>query len=193
MRKLYLTLLVITFQFLIIFGLAYTNQVVIDEGIEMHLKLAPVDPRDPFRGDYVILNYEDSEVTYSYYSESAQNQEPRVGRDVYVSFSNYGNSYKSWTQSRVYLDKNNIYDSKNVVYLKGVIRSVVRTDSQGDCDDCYRNYKLRVEYGIEEYFIEEESGWDLPDFSNGYGVVFVDRNSGKAVLKEVEVDGKKWP
>jgi len=189
--------LVIAAQLLVVLGLAFSQQLVIDKGLEVHLSLVPRDPRDQFRGDYVVLNYNISSVDYN--RNGSYDSKPNVGDTVYVTLNNYSSNRNNWSVYSVELDKNDVYSGNNYVTLAGQITSI---NFKGNCtiDDtnsnnyCYREqYQLRVNYGIETYYIPEGSGQNLPSFQNAYAIVFVDQKSYKPVLKEVRIDGKKWP
>ena len=57
------------FWLIIIIGFIASKEFTLQTGEEVILKTRPVDPRDLFRGDYVILNYEISSVDVSGYKE----------------------------------------------------------------------------------------------------------------------------
>jgi uncharacterized membrane-anchored protein len=195
-KRFLLPTLVIVFQLLLLSVLAVSQQTVVYKGVEMHLPLEPMDPRDPFRGDYVRLNYEISQVEYE--RDTTYQEKPKLGQKVYVEMNNYSRSPKAWRVSEVDLEEPDSSNSSEWVHIQGEVtdvRQLQACDLENDeNEDCYaEKYRLSVDYGIEEYFIEERSGWDLPSFENAHGVVFVDPESHKAVLKEVRVDGKKWP
>jgi len=217
-----LTLLVIVAQLIILTGLIASKQFVLTNGVEVRLALEPVDPRDPFRGDYVILNYEISNVEgYAYYTEDM----PVVGEEVYIRLSrnSYQNPNRVWSAGDVitkddYEWKRGNYNDGHV-FIKGTVtRSNKKTTeetkeicnnvildeesrtwiSEENCEthtqyDTTPKYEARIEYNIEEKFIPEESGWDLPNFEDAYAVVFINPNNGEAVLDKIMVNGKEWP
>ena len=53
-------------------------------GVEIVLESRPVDPRDPVRGDYVILGYRAERL------DGLPGARPRAGEEVYVVFEHRG-------------------------------------------------------------------------------------------------------
>src|SRR5688500_4585292 len=68
-------------QILAVLGFAGMREAAVRLGTEVILATVPVDPRDLFRGDYVVLNYEIS---------SLHACEPKEGRDAYVALTEDG-------------------------------------------------------------------------------------------------------
>jgi len=56
-------LIIVLFQILILVGLMGFNEANLAFGKSVVLQTAPVDPRDIFRGDYVVLRYEISTLS----------------------------------------------------------------------------------------------------------------------------------
>ena len=57
-----LVLLFVVAQVLVLAFMAGKREFIVHAGERIHLRTAPVDPRDLFRGDFVRLNYEVSSV-----------------------------------------------------------------------------------------------------------------------------------
>jgi len=123
------------FWMIILGGFIITKEFIVQTGTEILLKTEPVDPRDLFRGDYVVLRYEISRINHVYANNIKE------GDWVYVILS---------------LDANNVAHVLNVskrpprngVFIKG--RVINRNADSID-----------VEYGIESYFISEGSGHEI--------------------------------
>jgi uncharacterized membrane-anchored protein len=107
-------------------------------GQEIRLKTVPVDPRDIFYGDYVILQYEISTISKELWFESEQ---PEYGDRVYVVLEKEGDYHKVASVSEVKLEL-----GANDVLLRG--RYLY--DMNGN--------EMYIEYGIERYFIPEGTG-----------------------------------
>jgi len=73
-------ILAIVLQILIIFGIIIFKMIVLTGGTEVLLKIEPVDPRDPFRGDYVTFRYNISNLDFYLFS----NKQIKNGDTVYV-------------------------------------------------------------------------------------------------------------
>ncbi len=99
------------------------------------LRVVPVDPRDLFRGDYVILNYEISRIP----SEGISGQLGQVGvfeqgRTVYVSLVPEDDG-RHWRADRF------SFEQPSGLSIRGTI-------TRG----------RRIEFGIESYFVQEGEG-----------------------------------
>jgi uncharacterized membrane-anchored protein len=136
----------------------------------VHLAVGPVDPRDPFRGDYVTLTYDISNIE----TDELIGNRYAYG-DIYVELREGDNGL--WEAVAIHDDRDREFS--NTVLLKGEA-------------DYRSGGSLRVEYGIEELFIPEGSGEDIPwERREDIAVeIKVDR-FGNAVLRHLLVDGEK--
>ena len=161
--------LVIAFQLFIIISLIIFKYSILTGGVEIFLKIAPVDPRDLLRGDYVTFRYADISQLNFY------DQNFIVGDTVYVLLKK-GDKY--WRVSGYPTE--NKPKEENSIFIKGKISSVNKNS-------------INVRYGIEEYFIAEGTGRTF-NFAGKEAVakVSVDKD-GNAVLKQLYIDGEVWP
>jgi len=108
-------------------------------GDSILVRVQPVDPRDLFRGDYVILGYEFSRVPQKgvegLSDVSNSRQEEWAGRTVYVTLVPEPDG-KHWRS-----DKFSINMPNGGKFLRGSIGRFGR-----------------IEYGIESYFVQEGQG-----------------------------------
>jgi len=133
-------------------------------GTTIRVATMPIDPRDFFRGDFVILSYEFSNPR----SISPGVHNYTNGQTVFVTMEQDGELWKATNISRT--------RPKEDVFLRGVYR---------------RN---RIEYGIESYFVQEGTGkpiedamrWNNRDRTSVVVELAVAPN-GKASIKTVEV------
>jgi uncharacterized membrane-anchored protein len=145
---------------------AGVREIMLQTGREYLLETRPVDPRDIFRGDYVVLGYEISSLNYCCY---------QVGETIYVMLEErdgvaraVGHQHEPPTDARP--------------FIRGQVTRV--TSGSGRPID--------VEYGIESYFVPEGTGRDIEArIRQGNGAVHVrvavDR-FGTAVIKELVMD-----
>ncbi|MAF20865.1 MAG: hypothetical protein CMI55_04300 [Parcubacteria group bacterium] len=184
-------IIAIGIQVLIILIMIIFKLAVLTGGTEVILRIEPVDPRDPLRGDYVTFQYDISNISsYQLRDASVQN-----GQTVYVVLrSGYGGS---WRVSEVLKNK----PSNNSVFIKGAIKSGadqpkpesflikgVRQIPEDNFED-----DLNIVYGIEEYFIPEGAGRDFNFWNKDVlAKVILDEN-GNAIIKQIFVDGNPWP
>jgi uncharacterized membrane-anchored protein len=133
------------------------------------LRVLPVDPRDPLRGDYAILNFEISTVPFpAGWAEQSYGTvwvrlapgEDGLHEAVATSFAPPGNLAPGEYAVRAWLDGRRWDD------------------------------RLRVRYEIEKFFVPEGFGV-LPDGDTRAQVAITPR--GALQLKGVQVDGRRWP
>ena len=182
-----------------------------DTGTKVVLQTIPVDPRDLLRGEYVALRYEISEVTVEnircyrlclgYDLEDTSNR-PRSrkeflssiqGENIYILLTKQ--PYRPETQTTppdsswyVY-DINDSYSFDNKpegiesVIIKGRIDEVEEIFTEIDS-----LIRISVDYGIEQYFIEEGKG-TVVENADDVKVVTKIANNGKAFITDLIVDG----
>jgi len=177
-------ILAIVLQILIIFGIIIFKMIVLTGGTEVLLKIEPVDPRDPFRGDYVTFRYDISNLDFYLFS----NKQIKNGDTVYVILQK---DKKYWTAQTVQKTKPT---AENQIFIKGkVVSGGSMSQAETFSHQRFSRPDLHVIYGIEEYYIPEGKARGF-SFWNKEVVakVSVDEN-GNAVLKQIYVDNKVWP
>ena len=135
-------ILAISAQLLIIFGIILFKLSVLSGGTVVTLEIAPVDPRDPLRGDYVTFQYDISQVN-SYSHKSIRN-----GETVYVPL--YTSSFDSHWQAGSSITKKLPENQGNKVYIKGTVLSggdPAKSVSKTSFGNSSKN--LRIKYNIE--------------------------------------------
>jgi len=162
--------LAIGLQVLIILMIIVFKYSIISGGVDVILRIQPIDPRDPLRGDYITFTYNISRLSNYLVKEKGL----KAGDTVYVVLRE-GKTY--WTPVRVSKVRPDFSES---FFIKGKVSSV-------------SNQNLRIVYGIEEYFIPEDKGRNF-SFANKFvtAKVSLDKN-GNPVLRQVYVDNKPWP
>lgn len=194
---------VILMQVLVILAVVVYENAISLSGKEIFLQIAPVDPRDYLRGDYVTFRYQEiSSINQDYF-----NYMPAVGDTVYVplieqsggvwglSYYNKIGKQKDLTSARYGTFTGGV--AKNTVFLKGVVKQANSTDGGLFANPWERQNNggaVVIEYkNLEQYFVPEGKGQNF-NFGNDRVVakISVDE-SGNAVLKQLYVDDKPWP
>ena len=135
----------VALQFLVLAYMAGEREWIVRTGRVVYFRTAPVDPRDPFRGDYVTLDYEIGHVSTNRLRDGL------VNRDV-------KNPLKEG--ERVYAALRLDGDLASVEYLtdrKPETSPFVR----GRIANRWSQTTAQVRYGIEAYFVEQGKGRDL--------------------------------
>jgi len=153
-------------------GVVARNEYTLRTGREVVLPTVPVDPRDLFRGDYVVLAYPMS--TVDLYGLGHDASEFAVGQTVYAQLRVVGG--RAALQDVV---ATRPFDES--LFLRGQITAIDGTT-------------LRIAYGIESYFVPEGKGRELEQ-ARGHSleVVAAVDAAGRAVIKKVRMDGKAVP
>ena len=168
MKKIILVWVCVGFQVLILTWMAAQREYVLLTGRTVYLRTAPVDPRDIFRGDYVVLNYEISRIPRG--KVKGDWDKIRRGDKIYVVLKQHPDGLAE-------LDYATTRKPKSGLFIRGRVRYK------------WRGGEIRVRYSIEAYFVEQDKGLELERGRRREGVriplemeVALGRN-GLAVLK----------
>ncbi len=170
MNKKTIMMLIGCFWLIILVAFVGTKEYTLRTGTTVLLKTIPVDPRDLFRGDYVILRYDISRLTTKYWPH--KDHTFKDGDRIYLMLERDG---EYAVPSRVMLAQ-----PSGGLFVRG---EVVRT----------RSGSIEVEYGIESYFVPEGEGKPIEHSRNRGKVsvrVAIDKK-GQAVIKDLLMDGKE--
>jgi uncharacterized membrane-anchored protein len=143
-RGLLLTI-VVALQVIVLSSLLFSYYAVDWFGREIRLQTVPVDPRDIFYGDFVILNYEISNVPSTLWKGSSER--PEEGDTVYVLL-------KPDTGSDVYKAVGVYPDKPSVQAEQAVLKARVIYGWEKE---------IRLHYGLERYYVPEGSGKKLEE------------------------------
>jgi uncharacterized membrane-anchored protein len=152
MKRLALIIAVV-FQVLVLATMVLERETVLRTGRTLYLATRPVDPRDPFRGDYVRLDYEISEVS---------SNDGRGAIREWMAAAGKPDSRGEFKGRRIYaaleVDADGVGRLKAVyarpppgeVYIRGRIAGLTP-------------HRLQAKYGIEAYFVEQGQGRPIED------------------------------
>ncbi len=155
----------VAFQVVVLLTMIATPARTLLTGETILLRVVPVDPRDLFRGDYVILGYEFSTLPPDAIPGLAYNDQE--SRAVYVSLEPEADG-RHWRAASYSLDR-----PEGVVFIEGRVAR-------------WR----RLEFGIESYFVQEGEGRKYEEAVREQKLsaeVALDVN-GKAVLKRLVIE-----
>ncbi len=171
---------------------------ILNNGVEITLKVLPRDPRDVLRGDYVKLEYNISRLPERLLSKNKAG-DFRAGRSIYVLLQRGGDGIwraRSASYSRP-------QTAEGQALIKGRLRSKscrpamprptnkefeVRPELKTKTF-CY----LRVDYGIEEYYVPEGRGVEINRRGQEMSAKVKVDKAGRAVLERLYVNGHPWP
>ncbi|PCJ71692.1 MAG: hypothetical protein COA62_03705 [Rhodobiaceae bacterium] len=176
-------LVAVTFQTAILTQMVWAQITLLRSPTEVVLESAPVDPRDLFRGDYVILNYAIASLEYG---EIPIDETLRTGDDAYVVLkitSPYATPFRVLT---AYPD--NLGDNETAI--KGRVSQIQKSFAERECTRCQI---IHLSYPLDNYFVPEGTGSEIEEYRNerALGVIVALNGEGDAAIKGLMMDGEK--
>lgn len=141
MRKVLIVVLVLS-QFAVLGFLAGEREWIRRSGERIFLRTAPIDPRDPFRGDFVTLRYSLNTVDVGRFRSTVIASSLRREDSVFAVL-------KPGTSDIYQLDYLSDRKPSGGLFLRGRVSRDV-TGGQ-----------IEVRYGIEQYFVQQGSGKEI--------------------------------
>jgi uncharacterized membrane-anchored protein len=139
-------ILAVILQLLVLAYMAGEREYILRNGKIIHLRTAPIDPRDMFRGDYVRLNYEISRIPVNMIKDAEGLSEIKKGAKIYARLK----EGPAGLHEMVGAD---LQKPQEGLYLAGRIPYPYRKLQVGN--------PLWVKYGIEAYFVEQGKGREI--------------------------------
>jgi uncharacterized membrane-anchored protein len=129
----------IALQLAVLLFMTVKGTLILVRGDVYYVRVQPVDPRDLMRGDYVILSYEFSRLPHDHRVDWLDLGRPEKrdlrNQPIYVSLEKEEDG-KHWRASRFSLQK-----PGQGPFLRGTM-----------------NERGQIEFGIEQYFVQEGKG-----------------------------------
>lgn len=170
---------------LVLLALVEQRARILRGGTEIRLRSVPVDPRDLFRGDYVVLSYPISTVE----TDVAGKAEFERGERVYISLGRDEQGFARATG--VSRDWPKAGDGVVVIAGRVTANSACATMADGSFDCSGRRNRLRIAYGLESYFVPQGEGKAIETTDKArIEVVAAVSSSGEAAIKRLLIDGK---
>lgn len=159
---------------------------ILRSGTEIRLATAPVDPRDLFRGDYVILNYRISTLDLSRLDGDKSFERNQT---VFVRVAPGSDGLAE--AKGVYLSRPPAATGGAMLEGKVVSTVACAVNPNGDQDCNAGRSAIRVEYGLESYFVPEGTGRAIETTERKrLEIVAAVSSSGQAAIKRLLIDGK---
>ena len=171
--KLKLLLLVLALQCAWMAYTVATQESTLSRGQIILLETRRVDPRDLLRGDYLILDYNISEVPTNLFLTPVKTDLP-YGTKIFVALVSGTNQFYQVSRA-----------STNQL-AAGIGEVLIRGRSDGNRWNA--SNAVQIVYGIEKYFVAEGQG----NPSGRLTVQAVVPASGRVKIREVFVDGKPY-
>ena len=158
---------------------------ILRNGQEVRLEVVPVDPRDLFRGDYVVLNYRIGTVD----TPKGAGTSFTRGQQVFVTLRPDANG-----KSRaVAISAERPVVSAPDIVISGFVTStsMCQLNESGARDCKLGTGAVGVRYGLESYFVPEGEGRKIELTEKGrLEIVAAVAPSGQSAIKRLLIDGK---
>jgi uncharacterized membrane-anchored protein len=158
---------------------------ILRTGQEARLELTPVDPRDLFRGDYVVLTYRIGTVNVPLDGATAFTQ----GQQVFVTLRPDANNMSR----AVAISAERPAVTGDDIVISGFVTSpsTCMLNDTGATDCKLGTRAVGVRYGLESYFVPQGEGKKIEQTTRGrLEVVAAVAPSGQAAIKRLLIDGK---
>lgn len=142
MRRVFIIVCVAA-QLLVLGVMAGKRELILATGERIFLRTAPIDPRDPFRGDFVRLRYDISAVAPEKMRDGLPEHAKKKGYPVYAKLTMGADDVYS-------LDYLSDEEPEDGIFLRGRLRRDWRLTGGGNA--------VAVNFGIEQFFVEQGRG-----------------------------------
>lgn len=169
----------------LILAIVYQRAGILRDGQEVRLEVVPVDPRDLFRGDYVVLDYRISSV------DVAKNNLDtfKRGQKVFVTLR----PNDSGKARAVSISSERPAASAPDIVIQGTVNATSGCPfNEAGVRDCKSgNRAVQVKYGLESYFVPQGEGRKIETTEKArLEVVAAVVPSGQSAIKRLLIDGK---
>lgn len=128
--------------------MVFGREQIISHGTQVVISTAPIDPRDPFRGDFVRLRYAMNTLKYAQRRWEPEDYEAKIGDVVYAVINeNTGGLHDVDYYT-------NIEPESNTLFMRG--RITTRSNWNG-------GNASRAKFGIEQLFVQQGAGYDIEE------------------------------
>ena len=168
----------------LILAMIWPRAAILRSGQEVRLEIAPVDPRDLFRGDYVVLAYRIGTVDVPKDSTNSFKRGQRVFVTLRPDASNKSRA--------VAISAERPAVSGSDIVIAGFVSSTSACplNDAGDIDCRLRTNAIGVRYGLESYFVPQGEGKKIELMARArLEVVAAVAPSGQAAIKRLLIDG----
>lgn len=180
LRRPILFLLAAAIQVAAVAWMVVDRAAILRSDTEVLLETLPIDPRNLLRGDYVVLRYDISSVP----AGTLKDRRADRGAPVFVTLAPAPDGF----HRALSVHSSQPVPGPGQVVLRGRVASGDRcgADRRSFCE------QLRIDYGLESFFVPEGDGQALEQArgERRIAVVASVTASGRAAIKRLTVDGR---
>ena len=178
MKRIVAALIVVALQVGLLGYMVYERESTLRYGEVVYLRTMPVDPRDPFRGDYVVLNYEINRLPLELVDKSVRDKKGKGGTKVYATLR---------TDARGVAQVTGVHSDppSSGLFIRG--RLPPRNDWRWNTGQ----HQIAIEYGVEKLFVPQGKGLEIEqqrgtrnDWQTAMEVAVTVNRAGTAVIRD---------
>jgi uncharacterized membrane-anchored protein len=161
-------------------SMIYGSQQVLKKGTPMKFKCQPIDPNDPFRGKYIVLNFDIARhVVYTEHNF-------KIGQEVYLELGEDSLGFAKIRKIQASLP------SANKVFLKAKIDYISFEQGLNGYNDNNKIYEISFDIPFSRFYLEETKAPKAENLyregvtdttGRTYGLVYL--LNGEARIKDV--------
>jgi len=169
----------------LILAMVYQRAEILRNGQEVRLETVPVDPRDLFRGDYVVLDYRISSVDLP----KGATSDFRRGQKVFVTLRP---NETGKARAVAVASERPAVSGADIVIQGTVTASSACSFNEAGIRDCKSgNRAVLVKYGLESYFVPQGEGKTIETTEKArLEIIAAVTPSGQSAIKRLLIDGK---
>ncbi|CAN7653021.1 GDYXXLXY domain-containing protein [Bradyrhizobium sp. LjRoot220] len=169
----------------LILAMVYQRAAILRNGQEVRLEIVPVDPRDLFRGDYVVLDYRISSIDLPKDATS----EFRQAQKVFVTLRP---DETGKARAVAISAERPAISGADIVIAGTVTAASVCPFNESGLRVCTPGLRaVLVKYGLEKYFVPQGEGKIIETTEKSrLEVVAAVTPSGQSAIKRLLIDGK---
>jgi uncharacterized membrane-anchored protein len=175
--------LAVALQLLILLGMVGRHSYTLATGTEVTLKSEPIDPWNPWKGEYVRLRYNIS--TFQLPNPTGEEPPFRSGERVWVTLRAGASVWQV-----VGISKDRPTTQSGEVAVQARVDWVQWWDGKERIPSDFPHGQVHLTYGVEEFYVPEGEGPGLEQQRDGITVKAKVDRFGRMALAQVLVDGK---
>jgi len=183
--------IVVIAQLLVPAKMIFDREDILRSGNEYKFKCAPIDPSDPFRGNYIALNFKENVYKFPVMPDNSKNNDWTGNEKIFVNIEKDKDGFvKINSVSKTRPSESNTNNSDNTDYVKAKVSyySTYGADSV--------IHKLFINYPFDRFYMEESKAKDADILfskafsdTNQVAYALVNIKDGEAIVKDVMIDG----
>ena len=190
-KRKYIFVITVLLQALVLVFMVAKQEVLLKTGTKIILKCIPIDPRSLFSGDYVVLNYEISQINYVVKMENDDDLISKLSKNdtVFVALKkNLDDDFYVFVDIAKSVDA---FKKDYDIFLKGKVSRIFSEHQFLGDNNWQKTYSINILYGIEDYFIPQNEGKEIEKQMANASVQISVADDGRCALSALYISGEE--